>query len=169
MSLKTVIARKYTETTHLGSMVFDYVPVMVDESFKAKPGAVVSLKKGDEFSVGGDVIRKTSKVIAIAWLKKKVEKNELSMTPEEFYGVMVELKLNMTQVAEILGVAKGTISRMASGDLKVSKSQAGMLMVLLAQELSHEGSAKAFLSGKLGIIVSTPVQFEAESDYRQLA
>ncbi len=154
--MKTVIAKKWLEVSKLGKATFIGVPVVVPDDFQAKNGQIVSIdpRKAPMAGVRGDVIQKMDREIAKQWLIDfiETEREGSSMTPDEVYGVLLELGISKTDFARLLKVHKGSVNKYIDGSLVPTPPVAHLMMIYLAAELTKKGTIKALLTHERSLI-----------------
>lgn len=154
--MKTVIAKKWHEVSKLGEATFTGVPVMVPDDFPAKKGQTVNIDpaKVPMAGVAGDVIQRMDREIAKQWIIDYVEdgRDAGSITADEIYGILLTLGISKTELASILKVHKGSVTKYIDGSLKPTPPVVQLMIIYLAAELTKEGAIKGLIEEERALI-----------------
>ena len=154
--MKIVIAKKWHEISSLGEATFIGVPLLVPDDFPAKKFQLVNIdpKKVLTAGVSGEVTQKMDREIAKQWLINFIESERegVSLTPTEVYGILLVLGISKTDFAHILKVHKGSVTKYIDGTLKPTAPVAQLMVIYLAAELTKKGSIKTLLQNESGLI-----------------
>jgi hypothetical protein len=164
--MKRAVEKSLRHISTLEEATFYNVPIFVDDDFPARSGARVSVADDDRrVGLGGDVAKVMDREIAKQWLIDFMEKERTvsSLTHYEIHGLMLVLEVSKTEVAKLLRVAKGSVTRYVDGSLKPTAPTAQLMLIFLAAELAKPGTAKKLLqehrtliTGALSLKVPTP-------------
>ena len=141
--MKKVIAKTYRYVSPLGEAVFRNVPVLVDDDFHGK---TVDQNKHD-IAVSGDVIMLMDREVAKDWFKNRAD--ALHLAPREVNAIRIICGVNQSEMAALLRLAKGTMSKVLKGALKLRPPMSDLCLLLLAYELAEPGSVKRDLHDDL--------------------
>lgn len=132
------ICKEYRYKSHLGEMTFLGVPVSV----KSKGLSGKSVSFGQVYATAGDIIdwmeRETAKKFVIDF--KKSERKEISK--DEIYGIMVYLGVNQSELAKLLSIDKGTVTKLLKGSFKMKATESVLLITYLFIEILKPGIVK---------------------------
>lgn len=109
-----------------------------------------NLSEDQIFVQGGHDVEKERaafREIARKYLENEAFKGGLEIG-EEIAGVRIVLGLNASQLAQILGITRGTMSKLLKGKLRLKRPEAILLTERLIAELQKPGYWKRFFSDK---------------------
>lgn len=144
---KQIRARHYHFKSKLGEGDFSGVPVWVEDRAVSTPTFEQDVH---EHYLDGETIQVMSREIAKIFYMHFIKGNRTELTPDELAGIRIIFDLNQTDFANLLAVAKGTISRAMRGGLKLTKPVIAFLMELFYHELQKPGYAKKNLARRMG-------------------
>jgi len=156
--MKKVIAKTWHYVSKLGEATFSGVPVYVEDDFPTpRKGTKVSLKESDDRVVGpgGDVIGIMEREVAKQWVLSFVESGRdlASIKSEEVHGILLVLGITKTNLAKLLRVSKGSVTKYIDGSLLPTPPVAQLMLIYLAAELTKIGAIKAILAEQKALIV----------------
>ena len=141
--MKPAIIKTHRHVSHLGDAVFKNVPVLVDDSFSRKEVN----SKTDEYAISGDVVMRMEREVAKTWLTEKADPRNLKA--DEVNAVRILCGLNQSEFASVLGLTKGTMSKVLKSRLKLRSPMSDLCLLVLAAEIANPGAARAILNDSL--------------------
>jgi hypothetical protein len=139
--MKRIVAKNYRFASILGIADFRNVPVWV-EAKEEITGKNFDQKLHDH-ELSGDVIQLLSREIAVRWYSQLQEGHLL--TAKEIYGIQCIFGVKQIELATLLGITKGTISKLIKGSMKIRRPEAILCIELLKNELLRPGYVRARL------------------------
>jgi DNA-binding transcriptional regulator YiaG len=161
--MKRIVAKQYEFASRLGQAIFRNVPVWLVASDK------VTVKNFDqdehEHELSGDVIQLLSREIAVSFYTT-IAVNQRTLTGDEVYGIQCVLNVKQHELAQLLGVTKGTISKIVRGNMKMKRPETLLCLEVLKNELMQPGYARAKLDHKRENLSES--QLEPTYDFKKL-
>ena len=144
----TFKAKEYRLETYLGDGVAKEVKVklLVDGVTRS----TFDQDKHEHLLDSGEVER-LSLAAAELYVKSHylpILKGEKQVTADEIAGVRIVLGLNASQLAQILGLTRGTMSKLLKSKLRLKRPEAILLTERLIAELQDHGYWKRYFSDK---------------------
>lgn len=115
--MKRRVVERFEHVSKLGRYVFENVVVWVDDDLR---DADVEPTNTD-YGLDGEEIRRLDREIAQGWLKRWELEKRKDLTPEELSGIQLVLDVNASELAELLGLDKSTISKIYKGEQPIQK------------------------------------------------
>ena len=106
--MKKAVAKSFRYASIFGEAIFRNVPVLVDESVRVK---LVDASK-IEVTLSGKIVSVMEREVAKLWLAKKAD--PFHLTPKEIDAIRAICSLNQSEMAVMLRLTKGTISKSPS-------------------------------------------------------
>ena len=131
--MKKIKVKKLFYKSNLGSNYFSDVSVWVDDSISDRNFD----EKEHEYSLDDEEASRLSRELAHKFIIKKINNNDFELTDDEVYGVRLVLGINSTEFASIIGIHKGTMSKILKGTIKMKKPECMLAMIWLIKELAH--------------------------------
>lgn len=149
--MKKAIAKTYRYSSAFGEAVFRNVPVLVDDDFRGK---TVDPDK-DDCGLTGNVIMAMEREVAKGWLRDRAD--PLHLKSREIESIRVLCGLNQTEMAALLRLTKGSMSKILKGALKLRPPMSDLCLLILAYDLTEPGSVKRDLHDDLlGLVGEVP-------------
>lgn len=125
--MKEIIAKALTFRSKFGMIMVHHVPVTVED--KTISSATFNEKKND-FRLNGEVIKTMTLIAALKFFIETAPKHK-NLTKDEAAGIMFIMGLNQSEFAKMLGLTKGTVSRILSGKLRMKKPESMLALIQL--------------------------------------
>lgn len=151
--MKHVTLTKHTHESLLGSATFKAVPAYVRDDSDVRQGAKLSVSSKDEYFIAGNIIEIMEREVARKWLVAKLDAEDSEMSGKELRGVALALGFKNADIATLLDVSRGNVTKMMHDDSKIYTPQVKVLMAVLAKEIMFTGAAKEILDGKLAMLI----------------
>lgn len=147
MRLKKFIAPVFIEKNKFGEFEIKNAELYYDEEITKITPKKFNQDKDDWFIDGEEAKRIDLEATKMFFNSRVIQviSDSKRLTIKETEGVMHFLRLNMTDLAILLGMSKSALSRILSGESKISRSLSIHLMNLLEKEISEQGYAKKFI------------------------
>ena len=147
--MKTLIVNEFEYTSVFGAKRFDSVKLSVPNTCQLMNGVKFREAKDFDFSIPVDEIKRMERSLALDFFARAyrpIWDHERSISVDELRGIQDVLDVNRSELGQLLGLHKGSVTNLFKG--KGMKSSLCMLILeRLGLELSRPGSARHMLDG----------------------
>lgn len=142
---KTFKAKSYRHTSYLGELIIKDVNIELLESGITKE---TFDSNKHEHLIDANEVERMERLVGLHFVQDNlvaIVKDARKLSEDEVYGIQLITGLNATQFATLLGIHKGTLSKILKGRLEMKKPERILAMHLLQNEILTPGYCKALL------------------------
>jgi DNA-binding transcriptional regulator YiaG len=134
MKKKRIKLKTFEHESLLGVKVFKNVAAWIYEN--------VDLSnfnpEKDEYFIDDKETMRLEREVAQSFVSRKLQEKTLELTAEEVSGIRMVLGLNATEFAKIIGITKGTMSKILRGTIKMKRPECILALMWLIKELDSD-------------------------------
>lgn len=146
MAFREIIVSDYKFKDELGEFIFHNVSILVDDESDITEDNFN--QESSDYSISSDEIERMGNEATQRFFNlnyQKVLKKEKVLTPKELSGISLFLRVNQSELADLLTINKSNVSRIYSGENKITSELSVLIMEKLCNEIESPGQTKAIL------------------------